>query len=43
MSNRRGYKDAFLKGVNEFVSYAREETNFSNRKIRCPCSKWKKI
>ena len=26
MSDRSGYKDAFLKGVDEFVSYACEET-----------------
>jgi len=32
MSNRSGYKDAFLKGVDEFVPYACEETNLSNGK-----------
>jgi len=26
MSDRRGYKDAFLKGLDELVSYACEDT-----------------
>ena len=43
MYDRRGYKDAFLKGVDEFVSYACEEKNLSNGKIRCPCSKCKNL
>ena len=32
MSDRKGYKDAFLKGVDEFVSYACAETNLSMEK-----------
>jgi len=43
MSDRSGYKDAFLKGVDEFVSYACEETNLSNGKIMCSCSKCKNL
>jgi len=43
MCDRMGYKDVFLKGVDEFVSYACEETNLSNGKIRCPCCKCKNI
>ena len=43
MSNRRGYNDAFLKGVDEFVSYTCQETNLSNGKIRYPCSKCKNL
>jgi len=43
MYDRRGYKDAFLKGIGEFVSYACEETNLSKGKIRCPYSKCKNL
>jgi len=37
MFNRMGYNEAFLKGVDECVSYACQERNLSNGKIRCPC------
>jgi len=30
MPNRRGYTNAFLKGIDDFVSYACRETNVSN-------------
>jgi len=43
MSNRRGYNEVFLEGVDEFVSYACQERNLSNGKIRCPCSKYKNL
>ena len=43
MSNRRSYNEAFLKGIDEFVSYACQERNLSNGKIRCPCSKCKTL
>jgi len=43
MLDRRGYTDAFLQGVDDFVSYACQETNVSNGKIRCPCSKCKNL
>jgi len=43
MYNIRGYKDAFLKGVDEFMCYACEKTNLSNEKIRCPYSKCKNL
>jgi len=43
MSNRRGYNEAFLEGVDEFMSYACQERNLSNGKIRCPCSKCKNL
>ena len=43
MYDRSGYKNAFLKGIDEFVSYACKETNLSNGKIRCPCSKCKNL
>lgn len=41
--DRRGYADAFLNGVDEFVSYASLQTNLSNGKMRCPCSKCKNL
>jgi len=33
MSNRRGYNEAFSKGVDEFVSYACQERNLSIKMV----------
>jgi len=43
LPGRKGYTEAFLNGVAEFVSFALEKTNFSNGKIRCPCTTCKNL
>jgi len=40
---RKGYIEAFLNGIVEFVSFALEKANLSNGKIRCLCSKCKNL
>ncbi|CAJ2648225.1 unnamed protein product [Trifolium pratense] len=42
MPGRRGLTDEFLKGVDEFVSFAIQRDT-SNKEIRCPCSKCKNM
>lgn len=39
----KGYINAFLIGVDEFVCFACQQVNLSNGKTRCPCSKCKNI
>ena len=42
LSSRKGYTKFFLKGVEEFISFACQQLYFlSYKKIRCPCSKYK--
>ena len=43
LPGRQGYTDAFLNGVEEFVSFACQQEDLSNEKIRCPCSKCKNL
>lgn len=43
MPGRKGYTDAFVNGVDEFVSFACQEADLSSGKIRCPCSKCKNL
>ena len=43
MPGRKGYTDAFLNGVTEFVSFACQQAYLSNGNIRCPCSKCKNL
>ena len=43
LSGQKGYTDEFLNGVEEFVSFACQQANSSNGKIRCPCSKCKNL
>jgi len=38
LPGRKGYTEAFLNGVVEFVSFALGKTKSSNGKIRCPCT-----
>ena len=42
LPGRTGYTEIFLKGLEEFISFACQQPYFlSHGKIRCPCSKCK--
>jgi len=43
LPGRKGYTEAFLNGVAEFVSFALGKTNLSNGKITCPCTTCKNL
>jgi len=43
LPSRKGYIEAVLNGVAEFVSFAFGKINLSNEKIRCPCTTCKNL
>ncbi|CAH9094712.1 unnamed protein product [Cuscuta europaea] len=41
---KRGIRDEFLKGIEQFIKFALEQKNFMDGdKIRCPCTKCKNL